>query len=375
MVRFRYIFILVFLLSQVLSAYPQRVFTRDILLKSSPVKDQSNSSTCWSFATTSFIESELLRLGKGEYDLSEMFFVWHTYQQKAENYVRWQGNVFLTPGGQPHDVMNTIRNYGLMPQQAFRGKIGYGYGYNQSEMDTLIRNEALLFLAEGNIQGYDKLNERISEILKTYMGTPPAYFDLGNNKVTPVEFAKTLDFNPDDYFELTSYTNHKFYRPVVLETKYNWSHDQYYNIPYNEFFVTVDFALKKGYTVLWNGDVSENEFSYDYGIALVPEKKWENKTISEQKNTFINAEKEVKPSAELRQQTYENLESKVDHVMHIIGAAKDQDGKKYYIVKNSWGINDKTGGLIYMSDAYLKLKTISIMLHKDGIPKNILNKL
>lgn len=368
------IFFISFLLFSI-NAIPQRVFHHDILLKYTPVKDQSNSSTCWSFATTSFVESELIRTGKGEFDLSEMFFVWHIYPQKAENYVRWHGNVFLTPGGQPHDVMKAIKDYGLITQQDYRGKTNYAYGYDHSEMDTLINKEARLSLEKDNISGFGKLKEKISQILVIYIGEPPASFEFENKKYNSLEFAEYLNFHAEDYIELTSYTHHAFYKAFILETRYNWSHDLYYNLPYKDFLETIDQALKKGFTVLWNGDVSETGFSFDYGMALVPEKKTEDKTGLEQKSTFLTKEKEVIPTPELRQQTFESHESKVDHVMHIVGTAHDQDGKKYYIVKNSWGINGSTGGLIYMSDAYLKLKTISVMVHKDAIPKNIFNKL
>ncbi len=367
--------VLFFILLIATAAFPQRVFTNDILLKATPVKDQSYSSTCWSFATTSFIESELIRMGKGEYDLSEMFFVWNIYPKKTENYIRWHGKVFLTPGGQPHDVMKTVRTCGLVPQQAYKGKNDNSFGYDHSEMDTTIRKIANQYLAENNPRGFAKLDDTIQLVLKTYLGDPPVNFEIDHKSFTPLSFAKYLGVNPDEYPELTSYTHHPYYTAFVLETPYNWSHDLYYNLPYDDFFKTIDFALSKGFTVLWNGDVSEDEFSFDYGLALVPSKKWNDKSPIEQKNTFLINEKEIIPTPELRQQTFESLDSKVDHVMHIIGTAHDQDGKKYYIVKNSWGLNDRTGGLIYMSEAYLKLKTISIMLNKDGIPSNITNKI
>ncbi len=353
----------------------QFTFTPDIQLKATCIKDQSNSSTCWSFATTSFIESELLRMGKGEVDISEMFFVWHIYPQKALNYVRWQGKVFLTPGGQPHDVMNVIRTYGIMPEQAYRGKDANTPGYDHEKMDTLVRETVKTFLSQNNGSGYEKLRADIIKILKSVMGEPPANFKFNNTTCDPLMFAKLLEFDPGKYLEITSYTHHPYYKPFVLETKYNWSHDQYYNLPFDDFFTTIDTALQKGYTVLWNGDVSEKEFSYEYGIALVPEKKWEDKSSGERSDTFLKPEKEVVADAGLRQKTFESLESKVDHVMHIIGTAHDQSGKKYYMVKNSWGDSEINKGIIFMSEAYLKLKTISIMLNKSAIPDIILKKL
>jgi bleomycin hydrolase len=353
----------------------QIVFTPDIQLKATSIKDQSNSSTCWSFATTSFIESELERKGKSEVDLSEMFYVWHIYPEKAVNYVRWHGKVFLTPGGQPHDVMKVIRNYGMMPEQVYYGKDVKTPGYNHEKMDTLVKETVKAFLLNNINSGYDKLESDISKILKSNMGEPPADFKFNNTTYTPLEFVRFLDFHPDDYIEMTSYTHHPYYKPFVLETKYNWSHDLYYNIPFNDFFGIIDTALQKGYTILWNGDVSQSEFSYNYGMALVPEKRWEDKSDDEKSNTFLKPEKEVTPDEALRQSTFESLESKVDHVMHIIGASHDQFGKKFYMVKNSWGVSEATGGMIYMSEAYLKLKTISIMLNKSAISDRILKKL
>jgi bleomycin hydrolase len=356
-------------------AHAQFVFTPDIQLKATSIKDQSNSSTCWSFATTSFIESELVRMGKGEVDLSEMFFVWHIYPEKAVNYVRWHGKVFLTPGGQPHDVMNVIRNYGMMPELAYCGKDVKTSGYDHDKMDTLVKVIVKTFLLNKIISGYDKLASDISIILKSNMGEPPADFKFYNTTYTPLEFSRFLDFHPDEYIEMTSYNHHPYYKPFVLETKYNWSHDLYYNLPFDDFFGIIDTALQNGYTILWNGDVSQSEFSYNYGMALVPEKRWEGKSDVEKSNTFLKPEKEVTPDEALRQSTFESLESKVDHDMHIIGTAHDQFGKKYYMVKNSWGDSEATGGMIYMSEAYLKLKTISIMLNKSSISAKILNEL
>ncbi|MEI6853154.1 MAG: C1 family peptidase [Bacteroidota bacterium] len=353
----------------------QFTFTPDIKLTATSIKDQSNSSTCWSFATTSFIESELMRMGKGEVDLSEMFFVWNIYPQKAVNYVRWHGKVFLTPGGQPHDVMNVIRTYGMMPEKAYCGKDANMVGYNHARMDTLIKEKVKLFMQNGMNGGYQKLEDDVRSILRLNMGEPPVDFKFNNTTYTPKEFARSLEFTPDNYIELTSYDHHPWYKPFVLETKYNWSHDLYYNLPFDEFFGTIDTALQNGYTVLWNGDVSEKEFSYEYGLALVPEKKWDDKSTEEKDNTFLKPEKEVKADAALRQTTFETLESKVDHVMHIVGTAHDQFGKKYYMVKNSWGDTELTGGLIYMSEAYLKLKTISIMVNKSALPDRIMKKL
>jgi bleomycin hydrolase len=375
MPRFFIIFSLFLVLSLQNIAQAQFTFTPDIQITPTCIKDQSNSSTCWSFATTSFIESELMRMGKGKLDLSEMFFVWHIYPQKAVNYVRWHGKAFLTPGGQPHDVMNVIRTYGLMTEQAYSGKPEGTEGYDHSQMDTLVREKVKSFMQKDMEGGYKKLEADIRSILRSNMGEPPADFKFNNTTYTPLEFVRFLDFNPDNYIELTSYNHHAYYKPFVLETKYNWSHDSYYNLPFEEFFAIIDTALQQGYTVLWNGDVSEKEFSSDYGMALVPEKKWEDKSADEKNNTFLKPEKEVKADEALRQSSFETLESKVDHVMHIMGTLHDQYGKKYYWIKNSWGEIGATGGTIYMSEAYLKLKTISIMLNKSAIPDRIVEKL
>lgn len=362
------------------------IFTKVIDLPATPVKDQASSGTCWSFATTSFIESEIIRLTKDTFDLSEMYSVRKAYEAKARHFVRLHGLANFGEGGQAHDVMNVVRESGLMTEAAYPGLANGQTKPSHAEMEALL--EAMVGVIAKNPAG--KLSPEwprtISAVLDVYMGKVPATF--GSPATTLLEFAKKI--NPDDYIEITSYTHHPYYTSFSLEVPDNWSGGAYYNVPLDELIMIMDNALAKGYTVDWDGDVSDKGFSHKNGIAVVPEVsienmsgrerlKWDKLSEKERRAQFYSFEKPVPEksiTAEDRQIAFDNFSSTDDHLMHITGTVKDQNGKRYFRTKNSWSAESNNfGGYLNMSEAYVRLNTIAIMIHKDALPKDIRKKL
>ena len=349
------------------------VFTEVFRIPTTPVKNQQSTGTCWSFATTSFIETELLRMRKGEYDLSEMFFAGCAYLSKADRYVRYNGRTNFGRGGQAHDVMNVIREYGMVPESVYQGK-NYGSDtHNHSELHGLLTAMVEAVVKAGKPTTAWK--RAFAAIIQEYLGEFPDTFLYDGKTYTPASFLKMTGFHQDDYLEFTSYTHHPFYSECILEVPDNWSLDKYYNVPVEELMEIIDYALGKGYSVDWDGDVSEREFSHRNHMAIVPAKLWDQKTEEERTRTFIEPEEERAVTQEDRQLTFDNHTSTDDHLMHIIGMATDQGGKKYYITKNSYGTEGNSlGGYLYMSEAYVRLKTIAIMVHREAVPRSIMER-
>jgi len=345
-------------------------------VKTTPVKNQAKTGTCWSFATTSFIETELLRMGKGEHILSPMWFVRYAYPVKAQKYVRYSGTSNFSVGGQGHDVMNVIREYGIVPESNYKGMNIGEDEHNHGEMADVL--ESIVSSVKKNKGG--KITPRWMEVfnaaINIYLGIPPTKFDYLGRNFTPKSFCDSLGFNPDDYVELTSYTHHPFYSKFDLEIPDNWSHDKYYNIPINEMIALIDTALAQGYSVLWDGDVSEKTFDRKKGIATIPQIEIEETEKEDEEKKTEEPAKEKFITQEMRQETFDNQTTTDDHLMHITGRAKDKRGYDFYYVKNSWGTKDKKyDGYWYMSEIYIRLKTVAIMLHKDAIPGWLKNKL
>lgn len=317
------------------------------------VKDQAISSTCWSFASNSFIESELKRLGRGDLDLSEMFVARYSYLRKMATHLRLKGGNFFTPGGQYHDVMWVLKNHGMVPELAYPGlKNGNSY-HNHAELDTAIRHYMSALLAKGVTQLQQTNYQYLDSVFDRHLGIVPDNFTYQNRNFTPRSFAKAvLNLNPDDYVEITSYTHHPFYTRYVVEDKYNWTGDLYYNVPVQDFIAIAQRALQKGFTVCWDGDVTEAGFDYEKGLAWLPYqgRNWQQE----------------------RQRTLNDSTSTIDHMMHITGMVKDKTGKTWYCVKNSWGNNTNAlGGYLFMSEAYFNIKTTAIVVHKDALPATI----
>lgn len=344
-------------------------------LDCTPVKNQGRSGTCWSFATSSFLESELLRMGKGEHNLSEMFVVRNIYLEKAINYVLRQGKANFDQGALSHDLIHAYEKYGIVPESVFNGKVDSDQEvYNHNEMVAVIKGmlEALVKERNGISEHW---MDAFKSVLDVYMGSAPEEFKYEGKTYTPKSYAKSLGLNPDDYISLTSFTHHPFYSNFILEIPDNFSNGSYYNIPIDELQKVVDNALQNGYTVAWDADVSEKGFGARNGMAILPAKDWKDMSTSEVSEAFKKPVKEMDVTQENRQEAFETYATTDDHLMHITGTAEDIDGNKYYFTKNSWGKDIGDNGFLYVSQPYFRMKTIAIMVHKDAIPKDLRKKL
>lgn len=372
-------------------AAPAYVFEDEIVLPATPVKDQYRTGTCWSFSGLSFLESEMLRQGKPEVDLSEMFIVRYTYSEKAKRYIRLHGEHTFSAGGAFHDVTNVISRYGIVPESVYRG-LEYGQTKHvHGEMDNLLKQGVEAVVENKNKKLSTAWPETISSTLDSYLGEIPESFEFEGKTYTPQSFAKEyMGLNMEDYIEITSYTHHPFYSKFILEVPDNWSWDEVYNVPLNEFDEIIEYSLKNGFTVAWAADVSEKGFvTSNKGVAVLPavpeEKmteaeilKWEALPEKEREKELYKIDKpvvEMDVTQEMRQQAFDNYETTDDHGMHIIGIAKSQDGKLFYKVKNSWGDYNEYNGYFYASKPYISYKSMSVMVHKDGVPKYIREKL
>ncbi|MFV0541202.1 MAG: C1 family peptidase [Aestuariibaculum sp.] len=342
-----------------------RHFETLIDIETSAVLSQGNTGTCWSFSTSSFLESEIIRLTGKHIDLSEMFQVRTTYPKKAENYIMRQGKAQFGQGGLAHDVINSVRDYGLVPLSAYSGLANNEDTYNHSELFAVLKSMLNTYVDNPAKKLSPQWKQAVSGILDVYLGEIPKSFTYKGKTYTPKRFLEITTINPDDYISLTSFTNAPFYSSFILNIPDNFSNGSFYNIPIDKLISTIDNALKKGYTVALDTDVSEPTFSAKHGIAFIPE----NPSDNNKGLTEIIKEKTI--TQDYRQQEFENFDTTDDHLMHIVGKLKDQNGTIYYKVKNSWGSNGdrvKHGGYIYMSTSFLKLKTISILVHKDAFP-------
>lgn len=332
-------------------------------------KDQGRAGTCWSFAATSFIESEIMRMGKDSVDLSEMFFVYHAYVDKAQRYVMRHGKTNFSQGGQAHDVMNVIREEGMVPEKAYSGMMYEESEHNHSEVVAMMH---------GMLKNLNKQRKKMPlwldafrAVMDVYFGVAPTNFEWKGKDLTAKDFQEQLGVNPDNYVEITSYEYYPFYEAVNLDIPDNWSFDPYYNVKMEDLINTIDYAIEEGYTVCWDGDVSEHGFNHKKGFAVLPTED----ALEEESYLYeISPEKEV--TTELREATFLSHKSTDDHLMHLIGTSKDKEGNLYYIIKNSWNANSNDfKGKLHMSLPYVKAKTIAIMVHKDAVPPKLRNKL
>ena len=358
-----------------------------------PVKDQNRSSTCWAFSTIGFLESELLRTGKGEHDLSEMFVVSKTMMDRATYFVRMYGDgSSFAPGGSAYDVLYCMSHYGLVPQEAMPG-IRYG----AAKSDTLPVHNELDAVAGGYLKALTggklkKLTpvwrEGLQSIYDTYLGKCPEEFSYKGKNYTPRSFVEELGLKADDYVSITSYTHHPFYERFALEVSDNWRMDQMYNVPIDELMAVIDNALAKGYTLVWGADVSEEGFTRS-GIGVMPDAEngaeltgsdmahWVGLKPEERKEELTKKPlPELEVTQQMRQDAFDRWETTDDHGMQIFGTAQDQNGKKYYMVKNSWGkLRSDYNGIWYVSEAFMRYKTNDILVHKDALPKDVRKKL
>jgi bleomycin hydrolase len=351
-------------------------FTKLIDLEHTGVKNQASSGTCWSYSTNSFLESEMMRMGKEPIELSPIFSAHCVYLDKAENYVRMHGAVTWGDGGSCHDVINMYAKYGAMPTEAYTG-LHYGTTKNKfAEMQAILKSMLDAVVKNPNGKLTPSWRQAYSDVLDSYLGAIPASFRWEGKMYTPQSFAKQrVGIHAEDYVEISSFTNAPLYKKTMLMVPDNWSFDKVYNVEMNDLTDVIDHALNKGYTVAWATDVSEKYFSWKNGVAYVPEKDYEDMDDSEKKNMFNGPTFERVITPEMRQQAFDDYETTDDHGMHIVGLAKDQSGKKYYIVKNSWGAKNDYKGYMYVTRSYVRYKTTAILLHKNGLSNTMRTKL
>ena len=350
------------------------------------IKNQNRAGTCWSYSALAFIESELLRMGKGEHDLSEMFIVHNTYLDRADKAVRTHGDVSFSQGGSFYDIIYGMEAFGLVPETEMRPGVMYGDTLSNHNELSAVSDAVVAAIAKGKDNNNKLLwKKAIEAIHNIYLGERPEKFTYNGKEYTPKSFYESLGLNANDYVSLTSYTHHPFYSSFVLEIQDNWRWAQSYNLPIDELMEVFDNAIMKGYTIAWGSDVSENGFTRN-GIAVLPDAdkaqelsgsdmaRWLKMKPEEKKlNTKPQPQKWV--SQEERQLAYDNYETTDDHGMQIYGIAKDQLGNEYYMVKNSWGESGTYKGIWYASKAFARYKTMNIVVHKDALPKHIAKKL
>lgn len=363
-------------------------FTKVAHLDATPVQSQGNTGTCWSFSALSYFESELMRMGTENPELlAEMYIVRKAYESKAQKYIRMDGKINFSQGGAFHDIPYVIRNYGIVPEVAYNG-LNYGTErHNHSEMFAILDGAVQGLLGHSKARRTKSLTatwmNALNGILDAYLGEDVKEFELDGKKFTPKSYAKHIGLDMDDYISLTSFTNHEMNAECMLAIPDNWAWGTSYNVELDDLMSATEYALKNGYSVAWGADVSEKGFSFSNGLAINPvdgstidvagadNSNFSDGGAEKTSNAFITPVEEVEVTAEMRQEGYENKTTTDDHGMHIVGMYKDQDGTKYFLVKNSWGTGNYPEGYLYVSESYFKWKTINIYIHKDGLSKSM----
>ncbi len=358
-------------------------------LKITPVKDQYRTGTCWSFSGVGFLEAELLRMGKGEYDLSEMFIVSHSYKDKADKFVRLHGFLNFAQGGAFGDVLYASKHYGIVPEEAMPG-LEYGEDKHvHGELEAI--GQAYVNAVVQNRNGHlsTAWKKGFDALVDSYLGAVPETFTYKGKEYTPKTFAAELGLNMDDYVSLTSFTHHPFYSRFAIEVEDNWRWDLSYNLPLDEFLQVFDNAINTGYSIAWASDVSEIGYSRT-GVVVAPDieqletsgsdrARWiglsQREKDEEIKKMLEEPCQEITVTQELRQKEFDNYKTTDDHGMLIYGIAKDQTGKKFYMIKNSWGTDHGYDGIWYVSEPFIAYKTTNIIVHKNAIPKAIRAKI
>lgn len=352
-------------------------FTTVKQMGATSVENQHKSSTCWVYSTNSFLESEVLRMGKPPVDLSEMYVVRAAYLMRAENYVRRQGAAAFGQGAENHDVLNVVRKHGIVPESVYSGFPAGEDKPVHGELEAVLKAivDAVIKMPNGKLS--PQWQKAYEGALDGYMGHAPESFTWEGKTYTPQTYFQSLGINPDNYVALTSYNHHPFYQPFVLEVSDNWSNGLFYNLPIDEFQRVADNAVEKGYSFAWATDVSEKSFNAKEGLALWPAKTWDDMRQGERDSLWKQPVPEKLLTQDERQLGFNELTTTDDHGMHVTGKVKDQNGTEYFIVKNSWGTTVKKdmGGYIYVSKPYWRAKTMSIMVHKDALPQDIRQKL
>ena len=356
------------------------------------IKNQNRAGTCWCYSTLSFLEAELLRMGKGEYDFSEMFIVHNTYLDRADKAVRTHGDISFSQGGSFYDVIYGMEKFGLVPEEEMRPGVMYGDTLSNHNELTAVSDAVVAAIAKGRLSKLqaDANNvplwkKAIASIHDIYLGERPEKFTYKGKEYTPKSFYESTGLKASDYVSLTSYTHHPFYSQFVLEIQDNWRWALSYNLPIDELMEVFDNAIMNGYTIAWGSDVSEPGFTRN-GIAVMPDDQKAQELSGSDMARWLKMRPEEKKlntkpqpqkwcTQEERQLAYDNWETTDDHGMVIFGIAKDQEGNEYYMVKNSWGKSGKYDGIWYASKAFARYKTMIILVHKYALHKHIAKKL
>lgn len=340
----------------------------EVDLEASPVQNQHQSSTCWSYSSLAFFESELLRMKRPNVNLSEMFVVRHVYQAKAEKFVRLHGNANFGPGGAFHDPLFVLRTYGLMPESAYPGNAYGEETVKHNELDAVARSLVDAVVKNPNQRLSTAWKSAFSGVLDAYLGALPSTFDLQGKSYTPKSYASSLGLNANDYADLTSFNHHPFYASFPIEIPDNWSWEPAYNLPIDDLMACLNNALKNGYSVAWGADVSDPGFNHKLGLAIKPEGGFAGRSREEKEALFLSPQPQEKIGQDDRQAAFDRYEVTDDHGMLITGMFRDPAGTTYYKVKNSWG--DKSndcGGYFYASESFVRLHTINFLMHKDAL--------
>lgn len=383
------------LFAQEQPAAPKKEGFEFTVVKENPItsiKNQNRAGTCWCYSSLSFIESELLRMGKGEYDFSEMYIVHNTYLDRADRAVRTHGDVSFSQGGSFYDVIYGMEHFGLVPEQEMRPGTMYGDTLSNHNELSAVSDAVVKAIAEGDhrslqvgADGVPLWKKAIAAVHDVYLGVRPDKFTYNGVEYTPKSFYESTGLKASDYVSLTSYTHHPFYTSFAVEVQDNWRWGLSYNLPIDELMEVFDNAIMEGYTIAWGSDVSESGFTRD-GVAVLPDNEKAQELSGSDMARWLKlspAEKKLttKPqpqkwcTQEERQIAYDRWETTDDHGMQIYGIAKDQEGNEYYMVKNSWGESGKYKGIWYASKAFARYKTMNIVVHKDALPKHIAKKL
>ncbi len=350
------------------------VFTELIRLKSTTVKNQGASNTCWSYTGNSFLESEMMRMGRDPVAISPLYTVRKAYLERARNYLRLHGGLKLNEGGQLHDVMQILRMHGAMPRAAYTGIKAGKSSSNFKGLRAVFNSRLSNMLKSRELKR--SWEQDVELLMNDYLGKVPVNFDYQGKSYTARSFAdQVIGIDPDQYIHIASVTTAPYYKSFVFLIPDNWSFSQFLNLPMEELTIVIDQALKKGFTVACTVDISEPGFSWPYGIAYVPQKSASDMTSEEKKTQFVRPQPERKVDAMERQSAFDAWQTTDDHALHIIGLVKDQNGKEYYIGKNSWGRGNAFRGFVYLTKEYVRYKSTALMLHKDAIEPSLKNKL
>lgn len=343
-------------------------FHKDREVSTLPVENQGNTGTCWSFSATSFLESEWLRKDKNALDLSEMFWVRKIYREKAEKYIRHDGTCHFSQGGLAHDLIGAYARYGAIPESVYRGTPDEKSAYDHTALENELKAYLDTCLAKGKIAPDWKVG--VEKILDKHFGEIPEVFNLSDGVYNPLTFAqRKIGLKSEDYVSITSFEHHPPYTSFILEVPDNWSNGSFHNLPLGDMMELVMYALQNGYSIEWDGDVSEPGFRADLGVAMFIQK-------NEDLVSLKKLPAEMPTSAVTRQAGFDSHETTDDHLMHLTGYYNDPDGNGYFQFKNSWGTSaGPFNGYLYMSDTYFRMKTVSIMVHKEAIPEHLRQKL